>query len=279
MTAVLIRTLAVILITPLVFVGMLNGLEHLLVYHPHPYRSNYQKLLAESGVLELPFEISTGKQVAFYLPPHDHARPPDRLWVLFCGNGSLALDWLPLVRRDPKAGDGFLLIDYPGYGNSDGWPSIKNTRAAAEGALAALSARLAVAPETLEPRVNVIGHSLGAAAALDFADRHSQVREVILFAPFTSLRSEAAVFIGTQLSHLLLANYDNRAALRHLSKRNPPPRVMIYHGLQDGMIPVRMGRDLAAEFPGFVTFRGMPEATHDTIVAEAADDVVKSFSQ
>ena len=35
-----------------------------------------------------------------------------------------------------------------------------------------------------------------------------------------------------------------------------------------------MGRKLAAEFPGFVTFRGMREANHDTVVAAAEDEIL-----
>lgn len=203
---------------------------------------------------------------------------PARLWVLFCGNGSLALDWLPLARRDQRAGDAFLLIDYPGYGKSEGWPNIANTGAAAEGALIALAARLGVASTVLEPRLNSMGHSRGAAAALDFASRHPEVGKIILLAPFTSQREEAAIFVGSPLSRLLLANYDNRAALRRLAQRQSPPRVTIFHGLQDGMIPAGMGRELAAEFPGFVTFRGIPEATHDTIVSEAENEILRLIS-
>jgi len=268
----------VLFCTPLVFAGILNLLAHVLVYHPHPYRANYHQLIS-TGVVELPFKTRAGSQTSFYLPPHDGSALPARLWVLFCGNGSLALDWLPLARRDQNAGDAFLLIDYPGYGKSEGWPNIANTGAAAEGALVALAARLGVGPGALEPRLNTMGHSLGAAAALDFASRHPQVGQIILFAPFTSLREEAATFISPLLSHLLIANYDNRAGLRQLAQRQPPPRVAIFHGLQDGMIPANMGRELSAEFPGFVTFHGIPEATHDTVVAEAESKILRSMSQ
>jgi pimeloyl-ACP methyl ester carboxylesterase len=130
---------------------------------------------------------------------------------------------------------------------------------------------------TLEPRLATIGHSLGAAAALDFALRHSQVSRIILLAPFTSVTEEAATFIGP-LSRLLGENYDNRVALRQLALRRPPPRVAIFHGLQDGMIPPSMSYELAAEFPGFVSVRGIPEATHDTIVIEAEAEILGSIA-
>jgi uncharacterized protein len=244
-----------------------------MLYHPHPYRSNYPKLLS-SGAIALEFRTSAGRQTEFYIPPRDGSALPGRIWVTFCGNGSLALDWLPLTARDPRPGDAFLLVDYPGYGKSEGWPNVASTRSAADGALVALATRLGVETTALEPRLDTMGHSLGAAAALDFAKHHPQVRRIILLAPFTSLREEAAYFIGSPLSHLLWGNYNNRAALRQLAQRRPTPRVVIFHGLADGMIPAGMGRELAAEFPSFVTFFGIPEATHDTVVLAAEDQIL-----
>ena len=246
----------------------------MLIYHPRPYGANYRQLLA-GGLIELPFMTRAGRQTAFYVPSHNRVNVPDRIWVVFCGNGSLALDWLPLIARDQNPGDAFLLIDYPGYGQSKGWPSIANTRSAADGAIIALAARLGVEPKALEPRLDAIGHSLGAAVALDFATHHSQVRRIILLAPFTSLREEAAIYIGSPLSRLLKENFDNRAALRQLAQRQPPPRIVIFHGLQDGIIPSGMGRELAAEFPAFITFRGIPEAGHNTVVAAAEDEILR----
>jgi pimeloyl-ACP methyl ester carboxylesterase len=125
----------------------------------------------------------------------------------------------------------------------------------------------------------MIGHSLGAAAALDFASRHPQVHRIILLAPFTSLRDEAALFIGSFLSHLLGENYDNRAALHRLAQYRSPPHVVIFHGLQDAIIPSAMGRELAAEFPGFVTFHGIPEAGHNTVASAAAEEILGSMPE
>ena len=264
---------AVLVCTALTFVVILNFVGHILLYHPQPYRANYRKLLS-NGVIELAFKASPGRQTAFYVPPHHGSNLPDHIWVAFCGNGSLALDWLPLTARDRNRGDAFLLVDYPGYGNSKGWPNIANTRSAADEALMALAARLGVKTATLEPRLDAIGHSLGAAAALDFASRHSHLHRIILLAPFTSLHDEFALFIGSPLSRLLWENYDNRAALRQLAQRQPPPRVSIFHGLQDALVPAEMGRELAAEFPSFVTFRGVPGATHDTVIAAAEDEIL-----
>jgi hypothetical protein len=53
---------------------------------------------------------------------------------------------------------------------------------------------------------------------------------------------------------------------------------MIFHGLQDQMIPPRMSYELAAEFSGFVTARGIPDATHDTVGIDAADEILAALA-
>jgi len=63
-------------------------------------------------LVEIAYDTAQGAQVAFYLPPHDGPRhTPAALWVLFHGNGSLALEWLVHLPRGLKTQTGFLLID------------------------------------------------------------------------------------------------------------------------------------------------------------------------
>jgi len=273
----LLRVAVISLLGAGVLIAMLGLMGHSILYHPHAYTTAYRKLYPP-GMIELHFQSAAGRQTAFYVPPPQSPGLPAHIWVAFCGNGSLALDWLPLIARDENFEDAFLLVDYPGYGMSDGWPNPGNTRAAADDAFAALAKHLGVPAASLEPRLDAIGHSLGAAAALDFAAHH-QIRTVILLAPFTSLRAEAAGFVGQWLSHLVPNDYDNRAVLRELSQRRPSPRVLIFHGLQDGLIPSRMGAELAAEFWGFITFHGLEGANHDTVVAAASEEILAVLAE
>jgi len=142
-----------------------------MLYHPRPYDARYADALPRDGA-ELRFTTIAGKQVAFYLPAESADRLPKRIWIVFCGNGSLALDWAWLQERDRQSGDAFLLIDYPGYGKSEGYATITTTRAAADDALDALAAHLGVTEQEIQWRLDVIGHFLGTAVALDFATRH-----------------------------------------------------------------------------------------------------------
>jgi uncharacterized protein len=227
--------------------------------------------------VELRFHTAAGKQVAFYLPNGAADRLPAQLWLAFCGNGSVALDWIWLLSQDKKPGDAFLLVDYPGYGKSEGYATIETTRAAADRSVDSLASHLGMQESELESRLNVIGHSWGTAVALDFAARHP-VQRVVLISVFTTLREEAAMAVGGLLSHLLIENYDNRASLRQLSRRRPPPQVAIFHGTNDDIIPVRMGRELANNFPAMVTFHPVDGADHISVVGKAAPEIIAAMT-
>jgi len=196
---------------------------------------------------------------------------PKRLWIAFCGNGSLALDWLEnILVNYPVNDDAFPLVDYPGYGKNGGYAMIDSTRASADAAVRALEERLHMPEERLT--VCAIGHSLGAAVALDFATRH-RVERVVAISPFTTLREEAARVVGRQLARLLRENYDNRENLARIAKYNPKTRIGIFHGTADHDIPVEMGRELAREFP-FVEFFAIDGADHVSVLNTGHDKIV-----
>jgi len=240
--------------------------QHSMIYHPRPYGPGYAHALPTNGA-EIDYFVPFGKQTAYYIPARDPS--PKRIWVAFCGNGSLALDWATVFRRYPSTTDGFLLIDYPGYGKNAGYATIDGTRTTANAALSALAKRLDLAEDRIG--LCVIGHSLGAAAALDFAVHHP-VQRVVLISPFTTLREEAAHVFGP-LARLLVENYDNRQNLRAVFRQNPGVRVAIFHGIQDDLIPVQMGRTLKQEFPA-ADFFPVEGADHGTVIYFAQDQII-----
>jgi uncharacterized protein len=241
--------------------------QHSLVYHPRLYDKSYVYSLPADG-LEINYTVANSKYVAFYVP--GITQMPKRLWVAFCGNGSLALDWTTILSQYPPNSDAFLLIDYPGYGKNGGYATIASTRLSADAALKALLERLNSSEDQLT--LCTIGHSLGAAVALEFAVNH-HVREVVLISPFTTLREEAASIFGGWVARLLIESYDNRANLADLVKRNSGARVAIFHGTNDQVIPVRMGRELAREFP-FIDFFPVNGADHVSVLNHAHDDII-----
>jgi uncharacterized protein len=208
LTRMIVRSLLVIGLAFLGLVALIYFKQHSMIYHPRPYDLSYAQSLPADGE-EISYALPFGKQTAFYIPAHNNVRRPERVWMAFCGNASLALDWTTILAGYPHGDDAFLLIDYPGYGKCQGDASIPSMRASSDAALKMLAKRLGLSGEELELRLCTIGHSLGSAVALDFAARH-HVQRVVAISAFTTLREEAARIVGGPLSHLLVENYDNR---------------------------------------------------------------------
>ncbi|HEY6070237.1 MAG TPA: alpha/beta hydrolase [Chthoniobacterales bacterium] len=263
----MIRSVAGIFLLLLIALSILYFKQHALVYHPRPYDDSYVYTLPGNGV-EINYTVANAKYVAFYVPGIHPT--PNRLWIAFCGNGSLALDWTSILKQYPPGGDAFLLIDYPGYGKNGGYATIASTRLSADAALKAMTEKLQTDEDHLT--LCTIGHSLGAAVALDFAANH-RVQKIVLIAPFTTLREEAASIFGGWVVHLLIESYDNRQNLTDAMKRSPDAKVAIFHGVDDEVIPFRMGRELAHEF-SFVEFFPVKGADHVSVLNHAHDDII-----
>lgn len=74
--------------------------QDVLLWHPLPYRPGQVEAFPRS-LAALDFRTTQGKQTAFYAPARDFRPLPSALWVLFAGNGSLAMDWQGLAEADP----------------------------------------------------------------------------------------------------------------------------------------------------------------------------------
>jgi len=266
------RIVVILLLLFIAVVAVIYFRQHTFIYHPRPYDPSYARALPPRGE-ELSYTLSFGKQTAFYIPATAAPALPRRIWFAFCGNGSLALDWTTILAGYPNSEDAFVLVDYPGYGKSEGYATIASTRASADGALDALGKRLRVGKEDLEPRLCAIGHSLGAAVALDFAARH-HVQRVVAIAPFTTLREEAARLVSHPLSHLLIESYNNGTNIEEMHRRNPDARMAIFHGTEDTVVPMGMGRALAQRF-GFIEFFAIPGADHVSVLNIARGQIMR----
>lgn len=255
------------------------GFETPFLYRPRKYSQEVERSLP-AHVVRLDFQTSSGRQCVFYLPPATHPQGcPPRLWVLFGGNASLALDWLRWeTTRAPDPGAGYLLIEYPGYGFCEGAPSASTILEASEGALRALARHTGADVARLVRNLGVLGHSLGCATALQFAVRHP-VRKVILLAPFTSIREMALKYAGFWGILLVNNQFDNTARLTELAARRSPPDVLIVHGAADRVIPVEMGRKLAAKAAAIVRYREVPEGNHLNIAWKEKRAIIRMIRE
>ena len=218
-----------------------------------------QKVLGYGEQVELRMRDGT-RLVGWYLPPAsttDHAVPrlstpsPAVLW--FYGNGETIGAIWPIIRdfRPPSAA--LLVVDYPGYGASGGRATEAGVYEAGELAYEMIARR----PDVDRRRIYVYGRSLGSAIATRVAAGH-EVAGLILESPFTSARDMAARHYRIFPRALVRMRLDNLETI----KRVHCP-VLIFHGTADRLVPIEMGRRLAAAAPGPVEFVMIESAGHN----------------
>lgn len=269
----LLRLFAILVCTPVIF---LLSCQSSLIYHPNPYRAEYETMLRSAKGERLRFSTSQGAQTAFYIPPRSAvAGLPQTVWLCFCGNGSLALDWLYSTDQwDDRFA--YLLVDYPSYGECAGTPTPGRIRENGTAAVAALTRHLHTSQAELLPRLAVLGHSLGAAAALMLADE-LDVRRAVLLSPFTSMTEMGRIVLGWPLCYLNLHRFDNRKTLGHVASR-AGACIVIFHGAEDEVIPLHMGRELASAHPKVVTFHEVPGGHHNDILSLMAPQIGQAMA-
>ncbi len=250
-----------------VFIFVISRMEHRLTYYPRSYDS---PVPSEVEVVE--YSTDQGGQFAYFMRPANAEGPLERLWLLFGGNASLALDWHSFVKGYPDPNAGFLLIDYPGYGNCQGRASGAGILQSTQYALSAMSRHLGIPEEIIRDNLNLMGHSLGAAAALQFAPVKA-VKRVVLVAPFTSLKDMARRVVGWPLNLFASSDYDNRARLNELLEKFPQTSVTILHGDCDEVVPVKMGRELAKLHTGHIVYTEIKNSYHNSILDMAEADI------
>ena len=250
---------------------MLAFFQHKLIYHPRSYPTGYQPWKTSSLEL-LRYQTAEGSQTAYYLPPENNS--VQMVWVLFGGNAGLALDWLGLLAQLSSAGVGFLLIDYPGYGACEGSASPETIRLSTREAVQAWKREFGLESQ---PSWATLGHSLGAAAALQFAEDHP-VGRIVLLAPFTSLADMVRHLFGGWLVPLLRHSFENRKPLQMVLERNPTPAILIAHGDRDEVVPVEMGRELASLNQEKIEYLEIPDTGHNDILSKLWPRLQQEFA-
>lgn len=186
------------------------------------------------GIVPLRLDTAFGRVEAWFLPAKammEGRKGP--VLLFFHGNGEV-IDFLPEEAEEFRAlGVGVLLVEYPGFGRSEGSPTEESITAAAVAAYDAVIGQRGVEPG----KVVAFGRSLGAGAACALS-RQRPLAAIILQSPFTSTRP----FTRRMLlpGFLVRDVFDNRQALA--AYQGP---VLVLHGIHDDIIPVAHGRELA----------------------------------
>jgi len=178
--------------------------------------------------------------------------------LYFHGNAEAAAHNLPLADELRARGFGVFLAEYRGYGGLGGAPSEEGLYADGEAALVALG-RLGVEPS----RVVLVGRSLGSGIAVELATRHD-VAVVVLVSAYTSIVDMGRIVAGPLAPLVVRDRFDSLGKIARVTA----PLVLL-HGSRDDVVPVAMGRRLAAARPD-ARYVEVPEASHNDFPGLAA---------
>jgi hypothetical protein len=168
----------------------------------------------------------------FYPCPAHQKEATAPVVIFFHGNRELIDEWPELLHPFLNLGISLYLIEFPGYGRSDG-PSTQSTIVEAS----VLAYDTLIQQEHIEPnQVILFGRSLGTGVACALAAQRNSAA-LMLMSPFTSLRPYARRFLFPRC--LLHDSWDNLQVLRQYT--HP---VLIIHGKYDTIVPYKEGQKL-----------------------------------
>jgi uncharacterized protein len=229
---------------------VLMFLENAFLYHPsgpEDWSEPPHGLRAQ----DVEVQASDGTRIhGWWCPPEGWE--PARGAILYChgnaGNLSHRGDLVPEWQQ--QLGQAVLMIDYPGYGRSEGKPSEAGCYAAADAGYDWLVEVKKVPAE----RILLWGASLGGGVMVDLATRRPH-RALVLFSTFTSIPDVAqSVFFWAPARYLVRTKYDN---LDKIARCTRP--VFIAHFTGDNLVPFSQSERLfsgANEPKSFFPMRG-----------------------
>lgn len=218
------------------------------VYFPFKYPRGYWAMQEPIGARDVWLEAADGVKLhAWWVPA-----PGSSLATLFLhGNAGNLTHRTGHMRAIPAAGSSVLVLDYRGYGRSEGSPGEAGLYADAEAAY-----RHLLAAGYTPDRIVLHGESLGTAVAVELASRR-RCAGLILEAPFNAA-SEVARGVLPVLGPLFIRCFDSRERIRRV--RAP---LLVIHGDRDTTVPPALGRALFAAANEPKTFWSVPGADHN----------------
>ncbi len=242
---------------------MLTSFENRRVYLPIRAGDDWQEP-PSSDFQDVDLVTAKGTKVHAWWCPHDGS---DQAVLYLHGNaGNLSHRGPSMVKVRDFLRMNVLIIDYPGYGKSEGSPNEMGCYDAADAAYDWLVEQKRIAPE----RIILYGVSLGGGVAVDLASRKEHAA-LVLVKTFTSIPD-----VGQYWYPWLPVRWLARNRFNSLNKIEFCQRpIFIAGSLDDQLIPFALGKklfDAANEPKEFFTLQGghnqgLPKEFFDSLQA------------
>jgi len=233
------------------------------MYFPNPTRVA-PAAAGLDDVKEIEFAVAAGVTLVAWHAPAKDDKPTI---IYFHGNGANAANRASRIETMREDGFGVLYLNNRGYGGSGGRPTEEDNVADAIAAYDHLTG-LGVPAGTIV----AYGESLGSGQAVRLAAERP-VAAVVLEAPLTSTVDVArSIYFWLPLGLLITDTYNNERNIRSVTAP-----VLVLHGEQDAVIPVKMGLQVyrAANEPKRIEL--FPRGGHDDLFDQGAWEKTRAF--
>jgi len=196
---------------------------------------------------ELDLRVPGARRVAVKVEPGIHtggrvypAAPDAPLILFFHGNGEIAADYDDIALAYTRLGISLLVMDYRGYGTSDGEPAASHLLADAVAAFEA-TGRICAENGLSPTRLYAMGRSLGSTAAIEVAVRAGErIAGLIIESGFAdTFALLARLGAPVQGADEDRDGFGNAAKIASITTRT-----LIIHGQVDLLIPASDAREL-----------------------------------
>ncbi len=250
----IIKILAGLILSYVALVGLTYFFQRNMIYFPQKLSSSHQFSLVEQlpHAKEIFLTTSDGKKIncLFF-----HSHPSQPVILYFHGNGGCLAQWQYIWEDLAPLKVNLFIIDYRGYGKSEGTPSETGIYKDAKTAYQFL-----LNQGFRHSDIILYGRSLGTGPALQIAENNT-VKGIILEAPFISLTTLAHEHYPILPTSLMLKDrYDN---ISRAPQINTP--VMTLHGGQDQIVPPFHSQHLAEAFSHNIRRHIFPQQGHNDL--------------
>ncbi|MBU1121523.1 MAG: alpha/beta hydrolase [Candidatus Omnitrophota bacterium] len=226
----MVRVIVYILFFVFSMAGYVRSIENSKIFYPT------KEIIETPRVLNVEFQdiyIKTSDNIkinGWFIP-----KPGARYTVLFLhGNGGNMGDRLDKINMFYDIGVNMFIVDYRGYGSSEGKVSEKGVYLDARFCYKYLVDDFKIAPE----HILVYGESLGAAIAIDLVS-NVEVAALITEGAFTSIKEVGKTVHPFLTLFLLSDKFNSLAKINHVTV----PKLFI-HSSSDELVPFSLGKKL-----------------------------------
>lgn len=218
----------------LIFLIILTVFQRKFIYFPYKLDKEFEYPLYVSQLEEVFITCEDGNTINGLFAPGEDNTP---VVLIFHGNAGNITHRDMILQGFNRLGCSVLLIDYHGYGKSEGTPSEKNLYLDGKAALEWLRKEKSREPA----EIVLFGKSLGSGVAVELATQNS-FKGLIIESPFTSIVAVARSHFPYRffpVGLLLIDRFDNAAKINRIDSP-----LLITHGTEDTIVDTKESEKL-----------------------------------